>query len=202
MTSKVLHLFPIMLLFVLVGCGSPDIQAPVHETGEEAQAAEGDHSEDESNGSEDTHTEAEGIDDHSETGGGEATVEPSGIPTEVTIPPTTIPAMTEVSEVSAGEDEVIGDAANGAFLFTTNGCNACHNVDNPNALVGPSLQGVKDHATHHIGDQSIVDYLHESIVDPNAFIVEGFSQGLMPQTFGVTLSEQQINDLIAYLLTL
>jgi hypothetical protein len=45
-------------------------------------------------------------------------------------------------------------------------------------------------------------YLRESIVDPNVKITQGFSPGIMPQTFGTTLTEQQISDLIEYIKTL
>ena len=45
-------------------------------------------------------------------------------------------------------------------------------------------------------------YLHESIVDPNAKIVKGFSANIMPKTFGDTLSEEDIEAIIAYMKTL
>jgi hypothetical protein len=44
------------------------------------------------------------------------------------------------------------------------------------------------------------DYLHQSIMEPSAFVVEGYPD-VMPHTYGETLTEQQISDLIAYLLT-
>ena len=42
----------------------------------------------------------------------------------------------------------------------------------------------------------------DAIVSPNDFIGEGFSPGLMPGTFGETLSEQDVADLVAYLISL
>ena len=47
-----------------------------------------------------------------------------------------------------------------------------------------------------------MEYIHTSITQPGAFVVEGFQDGVMPLNFGETLSEQDINDLVAYLLTL
>jgi cytochrome c oxidase subunit 2 len=44
------------------------------------------------------------------------------------------------------------------------------------------------------------DYLHQSIMEPSAFVVEGYPD-VMPHTYGETLTDQQISDLIAYLLT-
>jgi cytochrome c len=44
-------------------------------------------------------------------------------------------------------------------------------------------------------------YLYESIVQPNAYLVEGFQQGLMPATFDQSLTPQKKADLIAFLMT-
>lgn len=45
-------------------------------------------------------------------------------------------------------------------------------------------------------------YLREAILQPNKFVVPGFASGIMPQAFATTLNPQQINDVVAYLLTL
>lgn len=45
-------------------------------------------------------------------------------------------------------------------------------------------------------------YLQTSIREPGAFIVPDFPDMIMPRTYGEILSEQDINDLVAYLLTL
>jgi hypothetical protein len=39
----------------------------------------------------------------------------------------------------------------------------------------------------------------ESIVDPNAEIASGFQANIMPTTFGESLSDQQLADLVAFL---
>ena len=46
---------------------------------------------------------------------------------------------------------------------------------------------------------TLAQYVHESIVDPNAYVVQGFSAGLMPQNFSQVLKPQQIADLVAFL---
>jgi hypothetical protein len=48
---------------------------------------------------------------------------------------------------------------------------------------------------------SDVDYLRESIVDPSAFRVDGEWSFAMPHQYPDLLSEDQINNLIAFLLT-
>ncbi len=45
------------------------------------------------------------------------------------------------------------------------------------------------------------EYLIESVVMPNAFIVEGFSQGVMPTDFGERITLQDMAELLAYMLT-
>ncbi|MBM2843825.1 MAG: hypothetical protein HW404_1662, partial [Anaerolineales bacterium] len=44
-------------------------------------------------------------------------------------------------------------------------------------------------------------YLLESIVDPNAYLVSGFETVAMPGTFSGRLTPQDAADLIAYMLT-
>ena len=43
------------------------------------------------------------------------------------------------------------------------------------------------------------DFTHESIVDPDKFIAPGYSKGIMPGTFGSTLTPTQVDDLVAFL---
>ncbi len=93
----------------------------------------------------------------------------------------------------------------GQQLFSTGGasgipCTTCHTLDG-SPLVGPSLQGVGTRAGERIDGLSASDYLHESIVSPSSYLVAGYSD-LMPKTFGEVLSPDEINDLVAYLLTL
>ena len=49
---------------------------------------------------------------------------------------------------------------------------------------------------------SAAEYLRRSITDPNADVAEGYVANVMPATYSAQLSEQQLNDLVAYLLTL
>jgi cytochrome c2 len=96
-----------------------------------------------------------------------------------------------------------GDPAQGKLIFSTvAGCVACHDVSTGATLVGPSLKGVESRAASRKPGMSASDYLRESILIPNAYVVPGFQPGIMLQTFGQVLTAQQLNDVIAYLLTL
>ena len=43
------------------------------------------------------------------------------------------------------------------------------------------------------------EYVRESIVDPDAYVVPGYQKGVMPGTFGDSLSKEEIDALVAYL---
>ena len=49
---------------------------------------------------------------------------------------------------------------------------------------------------------SAAEYLRESILDPNAFVVPGFAPGVMYQAYSSTLTDGEVADLVAFLLTL
>jgi hypothetical protein len=44
-------------------------------------------------------------------------------------------------------------------------------------------------------------YIEQSILDPNAFVVEGFPSGVMPQDFRSRLSQDELQALVDYLLS-
>jgi mono/diheme cytochrome c family protein len=141
-----------------------------------------------------------------------ATEEPTVAPTATEAPtaaatqaPTTAAMATESAEgmetPAATLTGVTGDPVNGKTLFESQGCPACHNVDTAEDKTGPSLMGIGGEAAEgEIDGHPALDYLHQSIVDPGAVIVEGF-QNVMP-SFKDKLTEGQIQDIIAYLLTL
>jgi len=95
-----------------------------------------------------------------------------------------------------------GNVSGGEQVFTgKGGCSACHSLDPDERIVGPSLSGVASRAATLTPDYSAEMYIYESIVNPNAYVVEGFQGGIMPTNFEQRLSEQQLADLVAFLLT-
>ncbi len=93
-----------------------------------------------------------------------------------------------------------GDPAAGKAVFAANGCGSCHTFKPAaaTATIGPNLDDLAA-AAQKANRGSLADYTHESIVDPNAYVVPGFSAGIMPQDFGQKLSEKQLADLVAFL---
>jgi cytochrome c oxidase subunit 2 len=43
------------------------------------------------------------------------------------------------------------------------------------------------------------DFVRQSIVEPDAVVAEGFQPGVMPQNYGESLSEDEIDALVTYL---
>ena len=87
------------------------------------------------------------------------------------------------------------------FLSKGIGCLACHAIENVGTgAVGPELNNIATIAATRVEGMDAKTYLRESILDPSAFVVEGFKDGTMPQDFDVKLSEAQLEDLLAFLL--
>ena len=89
-----------------------------------------------------------------------------------------------------------------AVVGTESGCITCHSLTPDEVIVGPSMAGIGSRAGSRVPGLSAEEYLRESILDPNAYLVEGFDPDTMPQVWGDILSEEQIDSLIAYLMTL
>lgn len=95
-----------------------------------------------------------------------------------------------------------GDSAAGQALYAAQGCQGCHSV-NGSKLVGPSWKGLYGSQVELEGGQTVTAddaYIHESIVQPQAKIVKGYTTVQMPPFSQLT--NQQISDIIAYIKTL
>lgn len=103
-----------------------------------------------------------------------------------TPPPPTGPATTTTPSPAA-------QAAAGAAVFASAGCGSCHTFTpaGSSGKVGPDLDkiGAKGNA-----------FVRTSILKPNAQITKGFAPNVMPETYGKSLTKEQIDQLVAYLL--
>jgi mono/diheme cytochrome c family protein len=110
--------------------------------------------------------------------------------------PTTGSTRTPSTSTGGGGGGAQGNAAAGKQIFTATAqppCATCHTLQEAGAtgMVGPNLDDAlkgKDAA-----------FIHESIVDPNAQIASGFQAGIMPQNYGQQLNDQQLADVVAFL---
>jgi cytochrome c oxidase subunit II len=89
----------------------------------------------------------------------------------------------------------------GRALVAANGCAACHSI-NGAAGIGPTWFGLSGRQ-EPLTDGSVVTvddaYIHESIRAPQAKIVAGFENQLMPV---YDFTDEQIADIVAYIKTL
>jgi cytochrome c oxidase subunit II len=104
----------------------------------------------------------------------------------------------------AGGDDNAAKVEAGEEIYNTGGevkvpCATCHTLDG-STLVGPTFQGMGERAGSRIEGVSAEDYIRQSIQHPSQFIVPGFSDA-MPKTFGEKLSEEDIDNLVAFLMT-
>jgi len=94
----------------------------------------------------------------------------------------------------------LGEAKTGEQIFTAAGCAGCHTFGpaGSSGTIGPSLDELKTQAGNIEPGKSAEEYVKESIEDPSAFIVKGYSN-VMPQFKG-KLTDQQIQALVQYIL--
>ncbi len=93
------------------------------------------------------------------------------------------PEETELSADMSTEEMVeVGEE-----IFTGKGtCTQCHTIGEEGALRFPDLANIGVRAADRRDGYSAVEYLAESIYEPNAYVVEGFNPGMPPasQPFG------------------
>jgi mono/diheme cytochrome c family protein len=117
-------------------------------------------------------------------------------------PPTTSPATTTSAATTTSTSPSGGNAAAGKPVFTANGCASCHTFTQAAATgtIGPNLntQPAVDAKLTHL---SVAAFVKRCITNPSAYIPKGYHAGLMPATFGKSLSSTQLNDLVAFILS-
>ena len=88
--------------------------------------------------------------------------------------------------------------ASGKALFVSNGCDGCHTFKpaGANGTVGPDLDKLPDLARR--AGQPLEQFIHDSIVNPDAYVEPGYAKGVMPATFA-SLPDDQLDALVKYL---
>ncbi|NJN93697.1 MAG: cytochrome c [Anaerolineales bacterium] len=149
---------------------------------------------------------------------------PENVPVEPGGLPVFGPELNQVSLFSFWQkpdsdapSEVKGDAARGQKLFEADligsdnamGCKVCHLTNASGNTLGPPTSGLGRRSAETIqqpdytGQAKTVEaYLRESLLKPEVYVTPGFATGLMLTNYGEVLTEQEIADLVAYMLTL
>ena len=80
-------------------------------------------------------------------------------------------------------------------------CAQCHALTPETVVIGPSLAGIATRAASRVPGYDTQTYLETSILIPEDYLVEGFSN-TMPTNFGKELTSEEFAALVAYLMTL
>jgi mono/diheme cytochrome c family protein len=126
----------------------------------------------------------------------------------VTALPTLRPAATTpppATPTPLAAADPAGDASAGERIFHNGksdapACINCHAAEPGPFALGPVMTGISERAGSRIEGLSAEEYLHQSIVHPGDYTVPGF-RPVMPSSYGEYLTEQDIADIIAYLMT-
>lgn len=100
-----------------------------------------------------------------------------------------------------GAEQLVSMEQKGGLIYTRYSCGTCH--DSSGAERGPSLADIYGTKRELTGGGSVIvdeEYLRESLIKPRAKVVAGYAP-IMP-TFKGQISEQGINELIAYIKSL
>lgn len=133
--------------------------------------------------------------------GGEKTVSPKPQTVVGSVPTQSAPATT--STTSGGGNQTTtsggngGGAANGKALFASNGCVSCHTYKpaGSKATVGPDLDKLATYAKQ--AKKPLAAFVHESIVNPNAYVEKGYPPNVMPSF--ASLPSAQVDALVTFL---
>ena len=109
------------------------------------------------------------------------------------------------SEADGGAGAAGGDmTAAGRTLFRDTGCTACHTLSDAESSgsLGPSLDNMAADAAKYgkRKGQSPEEYVKTSIETPNDFLVPNFEADIMPGGYKESLSSEEIDTLVKYLL--
>ncbi|MBI2215057.1 MAG: c-type cytochrome [Acidobacteria bacterium] len=82
-------------------------------------------------------------------------------------------------------------------------CLTCHTIGQSGSLRFPDLDGIGTRAATRIPGMSAVDYLAQSLYEPNAYVVEGFNPGMpVINKPPIQLTDDEILAVIAFLQSL
>jgi cytochrome c553 len=118
--------------------------------------------------------------------------------------------VTEAILITPSPEATVEDTpvSRGAAIFVqTRGdyaCATCH-YRSSGRLVGPGLANLAERFEGYGLEGTVEEYIRTSITNPPVFIAPGepaYPSSIMPLTYSALLSEDEISDLIAYILSL
>ncbi|MBV7338747.1 DUF4399 domain-containing protein [Chloroflexi bacterium TSY] len=113
-------------------------------------------------------------------------------------------AMDEQDDATEDTDEA-STPREPQVLWVSLGCSGCHNIDEAQTEsnrgpVGPHQGNLHERAGERVEGQSAEEYVYTSIVEPNAYVVEGYVENVMIQTYQEQMSEEEIRLMVKWML--
>ncbi len=90
-------------------------------------------------------------------------------------------------------------AIKGRTVYKQN-CATCHALEPDTVIIGPSLAGIATRAEARMPNVDAKGYLEISILKPEAYLVDGFTD-VMPKDLGKKLTGEELDAVVAFLLT-
>ncbi|HKU55872.1 MAG TPA: cytochrome c oxidase subunit II [Gaiellaceae bacterium] len=114
-------------------------------------------------------------------------------------PASTSSTSTTTTSTTTSTSTTPSSSAAGLSVFNGNGCAGCHTLSAAHATgnVGPDLDKLVAYAKQ--AHQPLEPFVHQSIVDPGAYVQPGYSNGLMPTSFGTSISKSDLAALVTFL---
>jgi cytochrome c553 len=82
------------------------------------------------------------------------------------------------------------------------GCILCHSLDKGIQTAGPSLYAIGQRAANTQSNMNARQYIYDSIVNPNAYVVYGYRHDLMYPHYANDLEADEIKALVDFLVEL
>ncbi len=94
-------------------------------------------------------------------------------------------------------------------IFIQSGCAACHTIpgiaaakgrEGPKLILGTNARKRLDDSNYKGNAKTEWEYVQESVLNPGAYVVQGFPDRVMPRWYGQKLSSGALDKIIQYLL--
>jgi len=109
--------------------------------------------------------------------------------------------VTCVLAVGCAEPRAADPIERGKQVYREKNCASCHQIGTDGGATGPALTHIGTVAETRKAGGSAEDYIREAVLQPGAYIVPGYPD-TMPRGLDRSLSQEDLDDLVRYLLTL
>jgi mono/diheme cytochrome c family protein len=111
--------------------------------------------------------------------------------------------LEELATPTPGPEEESDPVARGQRVYLDTGCGGCHTIEGLSAgTVGPKQTNIGSVAATRVAGMSAEEYITQSVLDPSAYVVDGYPDNVMPKNYSELLEPNQLADLVAFFLSL